>query len=45
MDAGQRQLFEEMVTFPYGDRDDLLDAAATGAAYLLHRREPRVWVL
>ena len=45
VDAGQRELFEEMTTFPYGDRDDLLDAAATGCAYLLHRREPRVWVL
>jgi predicted phage terminase large subunit-like protein len=45
VDAGQRELFEEMTTFPYGDRDDLLDAAATGCAYLLHRREPRVWIL
>ena len=45
VDAGQRELFEEMTTYPYGDRDDLLDAAATGCAYLLHRREPRVWIL
>ncbi len=43
VDAGQRSLFEEMASFPYGDRDDLLDAAATGCAYLLHRREPRFW--
>ena len=39
----QRELFEEMITFPYADRDVLLDAAATGCAYLLDRREPRVW--
>jgi phage terminase large subunit-like protein len=45
VDAGQRGLFEEMTAFPYGDRDDLLDAAATGTAYLLHRREPRIWIL
>jgi predicted phage terminase large subunit-like protein len=42
-DAGQQGLFDEMVTFPFGEHDDLLDAAATGAAYLLDRPEPRVW--
>ena len=41
VDAGQRSLFEEMTTFPFGERDDALDAVAMGAAYLLDRREPR----
>jgi phage terminase large subunit-like protein len=41
--AGQQELFDEMTTFPFGDHDDLLDAAATGTAHLLDRPEPRVW--
>jgi phage terminase large subunit-like protein len=44
VDAGQRELHEEMTTFPVGRHDDLLDAAATGTAHLLNRREPRIWV-
>jgi predicted phage terminase large subunit-like protein len=43
VDAGQQELFDEMTTFPFGEHDDLLDAAATGTAYLLDRPEPRVW--
>jgi predicted phage terminase large subunit-like protein len=42
-DAAQRELFGEMTTFPFGEHDDLTDAAATGCAYLLDRREPRAW--
>ena len=36
-----QELFDEMTTFPFGEQD-LLDAAATAAAYLLDRPEPRV---
>ena len=43
--GSQQALFDEMTSFPFGERDDLLDAAATGTAYLLDRSEPRVWCL
>jgi phage terminase large subunit-like protein len=43
VDPGQRELFEELTTFPVGERDDLLDAAGMGVAYLLNRPEPRAW--
>ena len=42
-DPGQQGLYDELVTFPFGAHDDLLDAAATGTAHLLDRRAPRVW--
>ena len=44
LNENQRELFEQMTTFPFGEHDDLLDAAAMGTAWLLDQREPRVWV-
>jgi len=43
VDPAQSELLDEMITFPVGEHDDLLDAAAMGTAYLLGTREPRVW--
>ena len=43
VDASQQELWDEMTVFPAGEHDDLLDAAAMGTAWLLERREPRVW--
>ena len=43
VDPGQQALFDEMTTFPAGEHDDLLDAAAFGTEELLNRKEPRVW--
>jgi predicted phage terminase large subunit-like protein len=40
---GQQGLYDEMTTFPLGEHDDLLDAAAFGTAHLLDRPEPRAW--
>ena len=43
VDESQQGLFDEMTSFPFGEHDDLVDAAASGTAYLLERPEPRVW--
>jgi phage terminase large subunit-like protein len=43
VDPGQQELLDEMTTFPVGEHDDLLDAAATGTADLLNAVEPRVF--
>ena len=43
VDAGQRELYDEMTTYPHGEHDDLLDAAAFGTEWLYGNREPRVW--
>jgi phage terminase large subunit-like protein len=45
VDPSQKELFDEMTMYPVGEHDDLLDAAATGTAYLLGVPEPRVIVL
>jgi len=45
VDPGQQALYDEMITFPAGDHDDLIDAAAMGTEYLLNEKEPRVWLM
>lgn len=42
VDPGQQELLDEMTTFPVGEHDDLVDAAATGVAHLTGVKEPRV---
>ena len=44
VDVSQRELFDELTTLPFAAHDDLVDAAAAGAEWLLGRPEPRVWV-
>lgn len=40
---GQHALYDEMTTFPVGEHDDLVDAAAMGVEFLLNRPSPRIW--
>jgi len=43
-DGSQRNLFREMTQYPFAERDDILDAAATGMSQMLSLRcEPRIW--
>ena len=44
VDSTQRELADELTTFPFGEHDDLADAAAMGTEYLFGIPEPRVWV-
>lgn len=44
VDAGQRELFEQLTTYPFATHDDLADATAAGVEHLLGRPDPRVWV-
>ncbi len=45
VDPSQQELWAEMTSYPFGDTDDLLDAAAFGTEELLRHREVRLWVL
>lgn len=44
VDASQRELFEQLTTYPFATHDDLADATAAGVEHLLSRKEPRLWV-
>lgn len=44
VDAAQRELFEQLTTYPFATHDDLADATAAGVEHLLSRHDPRVWV-
>jgi phage terminase large subunit-like protein len=43
-DPSQQDLWAELTSYPFGDHDDLADAAALGSAELLARPEPRAWI-
>ncbi len=43
VDPTQRELFDEMTTYPFGSHDDLADACAAAVEHLLMKVEPRIW--
>jgi phage terminase large subunit-like protein len=43
IDPRQKELFDELISFPLDDHDDLADAVAAGTEVLLNAREPRVF--
>lgn len=45
VEAAQQPLYDQMTSFPLGEHDDLLDAAAFGTAFLLGQPDPRVWAV
>lgn len=45
LDPSQQELWSEMTSYPFGDTNDLLDAAAMGTEEILSYREPRMWVM
>jgi phage terminase large subunit-like protein len=45
VDPAQQELWAEMTSCPFGDTNDLLDAASFGTEEALKYHEPRVWFL
>jgi predicted phage terminase large subunit-like protein len=43
LNTSQRELFEELTTYPHAAHDDLADALAMGVEYLLNRPNPRLF--
>jgi phage terminase large subunit-like protein len=43
LDPSQQDVWTEITSYPFGDSDDLLDAAALGTEEILRYHEPRVW--
>ncbi len=43
VNPSQQELLDEMLSFPQGKHDDLLDAVAFGCAHLLDTPAPRIF--